>query len=135
MVRLVLDTNVFVSALMSTSGPPARLLDAWYEGAFEIVVSEALLDEAARVLGRGKFSGVERDAALVLDDLRQRGAHVSDPPPGAALLDDPADEFLVQLALAADADALVSGDAHLTALPPSVCPVLTPREAVELLEL
>lgn len=135
MARLVLDTNVFVAGLLSKSGPPARLLDAWYEGTVEIVISESLLDELASVLSRPKFRGVERSSAAFLDDLRRRGSHVSDPPPGAALLDDPTDEFLVQLALAADADALVSGDAHLTVLPASVCRVLTPRQAVELFEL
>lgn len=135
MARLVLDTNVFVAGLLSKSGPPARLLDAWYEGTVELVVSESLLDELASVLGRPKFSAVERSSAAFLDELRRRGSYVSDPPPGAALLDDPTDEFLVQLTLAADADALVSGDAHLTTLPPDVCRVLTPRKAVELLEL
>ena len=135
MVRLVLDTNVVVSALLSKTGPPARLLDAWYEGAFDIVVSEAALSELESVLGRPKFSGVESDAAEFLADRRRRGALAPDPPPGAPILDDPADEFLVQLALAADADAIVSGDAHLTALPASVCRVLTPRDAVRLLEL
>lgn len=135
MTRLVLDTDVFVSALISGSGPPARLLEQWEEGAFELLVSDRLLDEVDRVLRRRKFEAVdEKEIAELLARLRQRARRAPDPTAGSVSIGDPADEFLVRLALSARADAIVSGDAHLTSLPESVFRVLTPREAVDLLE-
>ena len=55
MPRAVLDTNVFVSALISPSGPSAALLLELRAGAFELVVSPMLLAELGDVLGRPKF--------------------------------------------------------------------------------
>jgi uncharacterized protein len=54
--RVVLDCNVFISALLSPSGSPAQVLDRWANGDFEVIVSPLLLAELERVLGRPKFA-------------------------------------------------------------------------------
>jgi predicted nucleic acid-binding protein len=46
-VRAVVDPNLLISALLSREGSPARVLRAWLEGAFELIVSEDLLGEIA----------------------------------------------------------------------------------------
>ncbi len=48
-MRVVLDTNVLVSGLARSTGAPGRVIEAWRASEFELVVSDALLDEASRV--------------------------------------------------------------------------------------
>jgi len=128
--RAVLDTNVLVSALISPGGPSAALLLELRAGAFELVVSPLILEELADVLARPKLRAYASpgEAAAYLDLVRGLATQVHDPPPsGLALCADPDDEFLLDLARAASADAMVSGDAHLLALRGTL-PVLSPAE-------
>jgi uncharacterized protein len=131
--RIVLDCNVFVSALLSPKGSPAQILDQWADGNFDLVVSPLLLAELEKVLSRPKFhasidsvhidallTGLAEDAVLVDDPSSQRG-----------LTPDPGDDYLVALAQKADAQSIVSGDAHLTQLGDVGPLVLTPREFLE----
>ena len=130
MRRVVLDCNVFVSALLSSDGAPAQILERWADGAFDLIISPLLLAELERVLGRPKFrasiDAIHAEALLsgVIDD----GLLVEDPPPQLGLTPDPGDDYLVVLARKADAHCIVSGDAHLRELTDAVPPVLTPRE-------
>ena len=133
-MQAVLDPNVFISGLLSRSGAPARILRAWIEGAFELVVSEALLAELARALEYPKIAdrvaAGERSELLAL--LRAEAELSPDPvapPPRES--SDPADNYLI--ALSADQRApLVSGDKHLLDLAGEL-PILTPREFLKLL--
>ncbi len=54
-MRVVLDANVVVSGLISASGPPGRILDAWLEGHFDLLVSPPILDEWKRVLAYSRI--------------------------------------------------------------------------------
>jgi putative PIN family toxin of toxin-antitoxin system len=133
--QVVVDPNVLVSALITPAGTSAQLLDELRDGAYELVASPALLAELKGVLRRAKFraylSLAEVDDYVEL--LRSESIVVGDPPPlGEPATKDPQDEYLVALARAARADALVSGDPHLTALRGSL-PVLTPAEFLKLL--
>ena len=130
MPRAVLDTNVLVSALISPGGPSAALLLELRAGAFELVVSPLLLSELREVLGRPKFRryATEAEAAAYADLIRHEATVLDDPAPSARPFSaDPDDEYLVDLARAAAADALVSGDAHLLVLRDRL-PVLTPAQ-------
>ncbi len=108
----------------------ARLLGELRGGAFELIVSPMLLAELREVLLRPRFqrfvSPPEVDASV---ELIGSLAIVRDDPkaPADPLSADPDDDYLVALARDARAGALVSGDAHLLALRPSV-PALTPEE-------
>lgn len=135
-MRVVLDPGVFVSGLISRSGSPAQILDLWAEAAIELVVSPALLDELSDVIFRPKFSGIIRPAAgrMLLEELRVRALFVDDPPATPAVTSDPDDDYLVALARSAQADAIISGDRHLTTLPAGKPRVLTPRAFVDLLD-
>lgn len=133
MPRIVLDCNVFVSALLSPQGGPAQVLDQWAAGDFDLVISPLLLAELEKVLSRPKFhasidkvhvdallTGLVEDAVLIDDPSRQLG-----------LTPDPGDDYLVALAQKADAQYIVSGDTHLTQLTDPSTPVLAPREFLE----
>jgi putative PIN family toxin of toxin-antitoxin system len=128
--RIVIDPGVLASALISPAGAPARLLEAWDAGWFDLIVSERLLGELARVLSRGKFRRYVslRRVDRYVAGLRTEGVFVDDPKAVPRLTPDPKDDYLVALARAADA-LLVSGDAHLIGLPS----VMSPRDFLDAL--
>ena len=118
-MRWVLDTNVVASALL-WGGTPAQLLDAAQQGEVELFSSRALVGELAGILDRAKFARAIEATQLSIGDLIQaylglvslvQPDHV--PPVVAA---DPADDHVLACAVAAHADAIVSGDRHLHAL-------------------
>jgi putative PIN family toxin of toxin-antitoxin system len=126
-LRAVLDVNVLISALLSPTGAPARLLLAWQSGGFELIVSPALLAELARALAYPKIRrlipAVDADAFVAWLERFATTAPDPDRAPSFSSLD-PGDDYL--LALAADQRAvLVSGDSHLLALAEDL-PVLPP---------
>jgi len=131
--RIVLDCNVFVSALLSPRGSPAQILDQWADGDFDLVVSPLLLAELETVLSRPKFhASIDRvHIDALLTGLIEDAVLVGDPPLRPGLTPDPGDDYLVALAREADAQCIVSGDVHLTQLVDPSPPVLTPREFVQ----
>jgi len=134
-VRAVLDPNVIISALLSRTGPPAKLLRAWLAGAYDLVVSPGLLDELGRALAYPKIrKRVEAaEAAEVVALLRQEGDLRDDPtdePPVRS--PDPGDDYLIALAAAAQA-VIVSGDSHVLDLDDDL-PVHSPAAFLALLE-
>lgn len=135
MPRAVLDTNVLVSALISPGGASTRLLLELRAGAFELILSPLLLAELREVLGRDKFRRyvTEAEADAYVELIRNEGVVRADPPPSPEPMSaDPDDEYLIDLAREAGADALVTGDAHLLDLR-AIIPALTPAEFLEAL--
>lgn len=130
-MRVVLDPNVLVSAVLSRSGAPAQLVAHWLAGELEVVVSDALLAELERALGypklRSRVSGSE--AAEIVALLREAAHLAADPVEPAARSPDPGDDYLIALAEAERA-LLVSGDSHLLGLRDRY-PIRSPRELLE----
>ena len=125
----ILDANVIISAILSRNGTPAKLLRAWLEGRFELIVSPALLEEVERALAYPKLAARIKgdEAAGLIEWLRREATVVEDPAePPTSRSEDPGDDYLLALAEAERA-VLVSGDRHLLALT-SELPVLTARE-------
>ncbi len=137
MTRAVLDPNVLVSAFISQRGSaPDRVVRAWREGAFELVVSPRLIAELSDVLGWPKFAGQAADgrAEAYIAALAGDALAIDDPPDPPTVSPDADDDYLFALALAAGAEAIVSGDSHLTQLSHPTPPVLTPRQFAERLD-
>jgi putative PIN family toxin of toxin-antitoxin system len=134
--RVVIDPGVLVSALISRTGAPARLLRHWLDGALDLLVSPALLAELERVIARPKFERhfMRGEAAAFIALLRERGVELSDPEEVKKRSRDPADDYLLALAEGGAADVLISGDRHLTELAAPPVLVLTARELVDRLE-
>lgn len=130
MRRVVLDANVYVSALLAPTGSPAQILERWADGQFDVIASPLLLAELERVLRRPKFKKsipvIQIDA--LLSALSEEGVSATDPDVQPGTTPDPGDDYLVALARAVDAECIVSGDGHLTQLSGARPPVLTPRE-------
>jgi uncharacterized protein len=117
-VRAVLDVNVLFSAVLAKRGTPARVLDAWRSGSFELIVSPALMAELERALGYSKIrkfvSAAEAEELVAW--LVRSAVSVADPvEPPPMRSSDPGDDYLLALA-AAERAVLVSGDRHLLEL-------------------
>lgn len=126
-MRVVLDTNVLVSAIFF-AGVPARILDAWSAGRFEILASVEILTEYRRVVERLSRRFPSAEARPVLD-IVMRECHLVEPVsvPGNACTD-PDDLKFLGCAAAGRAGCIVSGDrALLRATGYAGIDVLTPR--------
>jgi putative PIN family toxin of toxin-antitoxin system len=136
--RVVIDPGVLVSAFISPKkAAPALLVDAVLDGNLDVLVCPALIDELTDVLGREKFAkhSAEGRAAAFIEAFRDRAMMTEDPPEGAVKTADADDDYLLALAQAHDADAVVSGDPHLLDAASSEMQVLTPREQADRLGL
>lgn len=113
--RIVLDSNVIISAILF-GGPPRDVLEYVIDGRAECFVSLAILDEVRDVLQRPKF-GLTPDQALALvEELHALCRVITPSGPVTAVEADPDDNRIIECALAAGAEFIVSGDAHLLAL-------------------
>lgn len=133
MLRVVVDVNAFVAALLSPRGTPARVVQRWTDREYQLIVSPLLLAELERVLRRPKFQRSIRDAEItgLLSALAEDAELVPDPAPLPGVTADPDDDYLVALARSTGADYPVSGDAHLPEIPNPRPPVLGPRAFLE----
>lgn len=126
--RVVLDTNVVLSALLFGGGPAARVRAGWQSGRFVPLASTATAQELVRVLGYSKFRLSAGEQQELLADLLPwvEVVRMPDPPPAVPACRDPFDLPFLHLAVAGRARALVSGDRDLLALAGSagLCPVL-----------
>ena len=109
-MRVVLDNNVLLSALISPRGAPDAIYRAWRAARFEIVTSVAQLDELRRASRYPKFKAVlqpHRVGAMV--NNLQRAVVLKRLPSGIEA-DDPFDAFLLAMAVAGEVEYLVTGD-------------------------
>ena len=112
-MRVILDTNVLLGALISPHGPPDTIYRAWRAARFELVTSAAQLDELRRVSRYPKLRTIlpaHRIGTMVNNLQRAVVLGTLPPLPQGVAADDPDDVFLLEMALAGEADFLVTGD-------------------------
>ena len=112
-MRVVLDTNILISALIVPGGVPDRVYQAWRSGQFTLVSSDEQLEEFRRVT---HYPRVRRylapaPAGAMMNELKQL-AMLTKSRPVIDAASDPADNFLLAMAVQGDADYLVTGDRH-----------------------
>lgn len=114
-MRLVVDTNIVVSALL-WHGPPHELFELMREAPLTFYTSPVLLEELADVLSRRKLaktiSALDTTPDSLLRDYRSFARSVR-PASVPRVVVDPDDDHVLACALAAHADLIVSGDRHL----------------------
>ena len=117
-LRVVLDTNVVLSALVFGGGAAGRLRLGWQQGAFVPLVSTASAQELVRVLAYPKFRLSKSDQVELLADYLPyaQAVRISQPPPTVPECRDPLDLPFLHLAVAGKAQVLVSGDKDLLVL-------------------
>jgi len=131
-MRAVIDTGVFVSALIRKQGTTGDVLGALRDGRFTAIYTTDIVVEIIDVLGRAKFRmkyHIEPDDITILVNLiRLRGELVT-PTQKVTACRDPKDDKFLEAALVAKADCIVSGDADLLVLNPfEDIPILRPSE-------
>ena len=116
-MRVVLDANQFVSAVLVAWGHPAQIMQAWRQQRFELVLSPSLIAEIRRVL---LYPRLQRKHGWSVDQTNDFLAEVvaaativPDGPEVHAVPGDPSDDKYIACALSAGAHYLVSGDEHL----------------------
>ena len=131
-MRIVLDTNVFASALIAREGPPGRLLSAVKRGDCTLVTSVYQIEELRKVLGRDRLNPYIRSAEAddLLHGLESVSVVVAELPE-MDLSPDPKDNPILATGLAGQADLIVSGDKRnmLALRHVEGIPIVTPRDA------
>src|ERR1700722_4590630 len=110
-MRVVLDTNILLSALLNRESIPGRVVAAWLHDSFVLVTHVLQLDEIRTVTRRTRFRSRFRPAeAGRLVNLIQDNAEFVRRLPRVQRSDDAADDFLLAICEGASADYLVTGD-------------------------
>ena len=133
MIRAVLDSNVFISAI-HFGGPPAKILKQSLEGKAKLFISREIIAEIVGVL-RKKFT-YEKEALEEIEDLLQQTCVLVEPSLVVkAIKGKPADNRILECALEAKADFIVSGDKkHLLPLKKfKGIKIVTPKKFLEIL--
>ncbi len=113
-MRVVLDTNVFVSSFFG--GNPRKIIDLWKTGGIEICLSEEILEEYLRVLGRLQVSAPALAELLNLFKIGENIVFAETPEKVEIVPEDSTDDKFIECALSAGAELIVSGDQHLLKL-------------------
>lgn len=135
--RVVLDTNVVLSALLFAGGRLARLRLAWQRTSFHPLVSTATTQELIRALTYSKFKLAAEDQRELLADYLPYCTPISMPTkaPRTPQCRDPFDVPFLQLAIIGNADFLVTGDKDLLAVRGRIsCPIVTAEVFLRSLE-
>ena len=110
-MRVVLDTNIIVSALIAPAGIPAAILDAWLDGKSTLLICAALVEELRGTLQKPRVAELVKPHKVGrLVNLVQKLAEDIDPCLPLERSPDPTDDFLLALSEAGNADYLVTGD-------------------------
>jgi putative PIN family toxin of toxin-antitoxin system len=130
-VKIVLDTNVLVSALLKPRSKPAAVLRLVINGHVQIAFDIRILTEYREVLERPRFHFTSEQIDPLLDYIEDEGVlAVGVPLPKG--LPDPADEPFLEVALSARADAIVTGNKrHYPATASAGIRILSPAEFLE----
>jgi uncharacterized protein len=139
MMRVVLDANVLVSAILSPRGTPAQILNAWRAEQFDLVISEAIFAEIGRFFCYPKMTKrhrwSEEQLQAFLDDLARIAIMTSSILTLTVITEDPPDNRYLECAVEGEAAYIVSGDQLLLRLGAyQGIPILPPRVFLEILQ-
>jgi len=130
-MRIVLDTNVFISGIFFT-GPPYQILKAWRDGRVQLLVSPSILDEYRRIGAELALQFRNVDLRAFLDLLTVQAEIVLAPTLQPVIRDDPSDDKFLEAAVAGNASYIISGDKHLLTLSEfQGIQILKPRDFVQ----
>ncbi|MDY6776178.1 MAG: putative toxin-antitoxin system toxin component, PIN family, partial [Halobacteria archaeon] len=111
-MRVVPDTNVYVSATLS-DGSPSRVLELAEAGEIDIYISPFIFREVEDVLMRDKIPFGEDRVEKFVDKVLSMSSVVSPNYTPEVIDDDPSDNHILACALESEAEYVVSGDRHL----------------------
>ncbi len=135
-VRVVLDTNILISALITKGSPPDRLYQAWLRGVIKLVTSKAQIRELADVLARPRLQRfLDPDEAKTIVENIDTRAVILDQLPDVVASPDPSDNQILATAVAGTVDLIITGDRKGMLDLQSIegIPIMTARDALELM--
>lgn len=117
-LRVVVDTNIFISGLIIPSGYPYRFIKLWKINTFQIITSEKQISEIKQVLERKKLKRyhVNEKTILIITTLLEKYCFTIPLQQSPIKVRDPKDQFILEMALSSRADYLISGDKDLLSL-------------------
>ena len=133
MIKIVLDANQFVSALLKPASNSAQLLDLVHAGKIRLLVSKRIIAEIERVIRYPKIKKIHRRSDSNLDAFIIKIIRASQMVSGRLSLqvikDDPTDDKYLECAIEGESDYIVSGDKHLKDLNSfQGIPIVSPAE-------
>ena len=110
-MRVIIDTNILVSALIVPAGKPAAIIRAWLDGKFTLLTCAAHLDELRATLQKPRVAELIKPhkAGRLVNQIKKFAEDI-DPLPSVERSPDPMDDFLLALSEAGNANYLVTGD-------------------------
>ena len=110
-MRVVLDTDIIVSALIFHGGKPAAIVDAWLDGKFTLLTCATHIDEIRATLHKPRVAALIKPytAGRLVNQVRKLAENVA-PLPRVERSPDPTDDFLLAMSEGGGADFLVTGD-------------------------
>jgi len=111
-MRVILDTNVFISGIFF-SGPPSRILKALADQKFHLVLSQQILDEYQRVSEDLSFKFPSIDIAPIIELITIHGLFIDTHGYTLPVCEDPDDNKFFECAVECNANYIISGDRHL----------------------
>lgn len=115
-MKVVIDTNVFVSSFLNISGPPRTIVDLWKQGKITLCLCAEILAEYIEVLERLHIPPADLKTLLQLFQSRQHLEFVVISGDLSVVTADPADDKFIECSLISGAAVLISGDKHLLRL-------------------
>lgn len=115
MLRVVLDTNVLISAILF-GGKPRQILEKAIRGEIRLCISEPILEELKGVLERSKFDYSPEMIQVILTELTGVSDFVNVSKTIDVVSEDPADNRILECAVEAEANYIITGDFHLLKL-------------------
>ena len=115
MLKVVLDTNVLISAILF-GGNPGQILEKAIRGEIRLCLSEPILEELRGILQRSKFDYCPEMIQLILTELTGIADFVNPSETINVVLEDPEDNRILECAVEGKANYVVTGDSHLLKL-------------------
>jgi len=134
-MKMVLDTNVFISGIFWEGNFCSQIIDKWKKGSFQLVSSPKIVEELVRTLGSFKIS-MDRELIEEWKNLVIENSIIVDSATAIeAIKDDPEDNKFIEAAVYGEADFIVSQDNHLLKLKEyNKIKILNPEKAVLILQ-
>ena len=139
MFKIVLDTNVLVSALINPHGKPAQIINYVFENKIRLFTSPSIMEELERVLSYPKLMkrhGLDSEELKeFISDLLSIMSLIEEEKIIEVIMEDPSDNKYLSCAIDAKVDFIISGDIHLLNLGEyEGNRIVTPAQFLEIME-
>jgi putative PIN family toxin of toxin-antitoxin system len=115
-MRVILDTNIFVSGIHWKNGPSGRVIDLWLDNKFELIISQSIIDEIVETLSDFKINLSFNDIIFWVSVLADYAVFVEPLFSLEVIKDDKDDNKFLEAGVEGNADYIISQDNHLLKL-------------------